>query len=99
MDSSVTEMKAMLTRRLAAVESALGTREQEVVHITAWFKDSHEEVDEKLARWRRGEDVAGARSDVADRENAFVIIVQGISPEHFRNCARCQAKHSERLNS
>jgi hypothetical protein len=86
-------MKPALTRRLDAVESALGGGEREVVYIKDWFRDSHEDVDEKLARWLKGEDVPGARSDVAERENALVVIVQGISPEHFRSCARCQAKH------
>jgi hypothetical protein len=75
------------------VESSLGAQTTEYGVIWDWFSYSHEEVDEKYARWVNAEDAPGAHSHIVDRENANVHIVVGISPEHYRNCARCQSKH------
>jgi hypothetical protein len=87
-------MKSTLMKRLEAVESSLGARTTEYGVIWDWFSDSHEEVDEKYARWENGEDVPGAPNHIVDRQNANVLIVVGISPDHYMNCARCQAKRS-----
>jgi hypothetical protein len=88
-------MKPELVRRLGAVETALGGTE-EFALILGWFDDSHEAIDEKLARWRSGEDIPGAPNDIVDRTNARVMIVFGVSPEHYANCPICQAKNSRK---
>ena len=77
---------------LEAVEHALSSKERRFVLINDWFDDSHDEIDDKLARWRNGEDVPGAPSDVVDRAEAEAMIIVGISPGHFETCERCRAE-------
>ena len=85
-------MKSTLMKRLEAVETSLGARTAEHGFITEWCNDSHDEIDEKYARWENGENVPGAPNHIVDRKNAKIHIVFGVSPDHFASCARCQAK-------
>ena len=47
---------------------------REWVWISAWAGDPPEIREDKLARWRDGEDVPGAPTDVIDRKSAEVRI-------------------------
>ena len=69
-------MTRMLMRRLEALERKLDTpAKQAFVAIHEWGHDSEEVRESKLARWRAGEDIEGAPSDIEDRDNAQVWMV------------------------
>jgi hypothetical protein len=61
--------------------------------------ESCDAIDEKLARWRSGESIPGAPDHIADRANALIVVVHGVSPDHDQKCARCRAKHSQTVVS
>jgi hypothetical protein len=48
---------------------------RESVWISAWGSDPPEIREDKLARWRNGEDIPGAPTDVFDRESAEVHVL------------------------
>ena len=89
-------MKSTLVKRLEAVEASLGVGAVEYGVIWDWFDDSHEEIDDKYARWENGEDVPGAPKHIVNRKNAKVHIIVGLSPDHVASCPRCQAKQQDK---
>jgi hypothetical protein len=71
-------MKPAFMKRLVGVEKLLAPATHTVL-ITDWSRDSKEVREDKLARWRAGEDVPGA-PNIADRENAHAILIVAVSP-------------------
>ena len=53
---------------------------QAFVAIHEWGHDSEEVRESELARWRAGENIEGAPSDIEDRENAKVWMVVFVEP-------------------
>ena len=74
-------MVSPLMRRLQALERKLDppTNNQTVVKIV-WARDPEETRAAKLARWRAGDDIEGAPSDIEDRENAIVWMIWLVKP-------------------
>ncbi len=69
-------MKSLLMKRLERIEKSLApSKESQLVAILKWGNDPKEVREDKLARWRAGEDIEGAPTDVVDRENADVRLV------------------------
>jgi len=71
-------MSSPFMKRLQVLERKLDppANKQIFVVIDTWSGDSEEEHESKLARWRAGEDIEGAPTDIEDRENATIWIVQ-----------------------
>ena len=72
-------MNTALLKRLERVEQALKPRRPFVL-ISEWAHDPEAVRTDKLARWRAGEDIEGAPTDVVDRENADVALIVCVSP-------------------
>lgn len=73
-------MRTGLERRIRELEKKLGYGNMpNAVLISAWGSDPEDVREDKLARWRAGENIAGAPDD-ADRES-FVIMIVGVSPK------------------
>lgn len=74
-------MKSPLMKRLERVERSLApSKENWPVVILDWANDPEETGEDKLARWRAGEDIEGAPTDIEDRENADVILIVDLLP-------------------
>ena len=73
-------MISNLTKRLERLEQSLAPP-AELAFISAWAKDPEDVREAKLVRWRAGEDVEGAPTDIKDRTNARVIMFVAVRPD------------------
>ena len=67
-------------KRLEKLEQSLVPTQKECVLIGQWGDDPEDVREDKLARWRAGEDIEGAPANIEDRENAHVILIVGLLP-------------------
>jgi len=76
-------MRSPMMRRLDKIERALNptTSGYRVVSVPKeWADDSDEEIDERLARWRAGEEFEGMPPYIDDGALLYIIIRRLVCP-------------------